>query len=126
MTTQILMRRELAGILRQWADGELSAEQVHEWASSRDMNFANDEIDMDDWEGEGPDSVAHEVLVALDMLDMNLMLVEDIPIYLEFLNTPIDHFNEGYRKWNTALESIDYKVRQQSLKEIPLYAPFCK
>ncbi len=119
--TPIISRAVVAAVLRHWQAGEWSAEQVHTWAEDR---FG--QVDVDDWEGAEEQSVANEVLAALDMLDMHLILPEDIPIYLHFLQTPAGQFAAGYQTVQDALEQIDYRARQQALQAIPLYAPFCR
>jgi hypothetical protein len=122
MGSHLLTRADLATVLTQWLDGRLTAHQVHEWAEER---AGNDTFDVDDWEGIESNSVANEVLRALDMLDMNLMLPDDIPFYLEFLGTLEGQFYEGYRKWQDALNRIDYGARKEALRANPLHAPFC-
>ncbi len=123
MPSQVTTRVDLATILKHWLDGRLTAHQIHGWAEERAGNSA---FDIDDWEEVGSNSVANEILRALDMLDMNFMLPDDIPFYLEFLDTPEGQFDDGYRKWQDALNSIDYDLRKKALRAISLYAPFCK
>ena len=60
------------------------------------------------------------------MLDMNLVLPEDAPVYLEFLSTPIGEFQNGYKRWQDRLGKIDYANRRVQLGSNPLYAPFLK
>ncbi len=114
-------REDLIQVLQHWRDGVLTAKQVHEWAEARAGS-----VEVGDWEDGESNSVTNEVLFALDMLDINLMLQEDIPSYLKFLRTPIGHFSEGYRKWQDALDQIDYPSRQEFLRTTPFYARFCK
>jgi hypothetical protein len=123
MPSKVITRADLATMLKHWLDGRRAAHQVHEWAEARAGNNA---FDVEDWEGVESNSVANEVLRALDMLNMNLMLPDDIPFYLEFLDTPEGHFDEGYRKWRDALNRIDYSAREEALRANSLYAPFCK
>jgi hypothetical protein len=117
----IVTREDIAAILQRWQAGELTAAQVHEWAQAR-----YGQADVDDWEDGDTNSAANEVLGALDRLDMNLMLPDDIPLYLAFLHTPPGHFAAGYRAFEAALGRIDYAARQQALSTNPLYAPFCR
>lgn len=117
-----MTRIEIAEMLRLWQAGLLRAEQVHEWAEER---YFPGEISFDDENGEEP-SVCSEVMSALDNLDMNLIVVDDVPLYLEFLATPSGGFEEGYRKFQKALDRIDILARQKELASIPLYAPFCR
>jgi hypothetical protein len=115
-----LSRGEIAEVLRRWQAGLLTAEQVHEWAEER---YFPGHLDFDDEEDDR--SVASEVMGYLDMLNMNLMVVEDVPIFLEFLETPAGRFAEGYGKFREALDRIDMRARQRELAHIPFYAPFC-
>ena len=67
-------RAELILLLKEWQADRLSAAEVHEWAEQRYLP-ADFEVDDDDASG----SAAAEVLARLDMLDINLITVEDIP-----------------------------------------------
>ena len=107
-------------MLRKWQAGSLSAKDVHLWGD--DLYPA---VEFNDWEGDAENSVAKEVLCALSMLDMNLMTMEDVPIYLEFLSTAHGAFIEGYERYERALEHIDYQAWRQKLGAEPLYARNC-
>jgi hypothetical protein len=102
--------------------GLLTAEQFHAWAEEL---YIPGHLHVDD-EGDDEASVANEVMGRLDMLNVNLMVVEDVPHYLEFLATPPGQFEESYRKFREALDGVDIRARQQALAHIPLYAPFCQ
>jgi hypothetical protein len=115
-------RDEIIEVLRKWQGGSLSAKDVHAWAN--DLCFPG-YVEFDDWEREEEYSVAREVLSALSMLDINLMTVEDVPIYLDFLGTAHGAFAEGYRRYEGALEHIDYQARRQALCNDPLYSRYC-
>jgi hypothetical protein len=119
MSTRILKRDELAQKLKDWQAGRTSTEELLRWA---DALYPSDDVDYEDWEGD--DSITNEVLAALDMLDMNLALPEDAPIYLDFLSTPAGQFQAGYTRYKHALDQIDYASRRMSLRNVPLYAPF--
>ena len=120
---KIIERGDVKKILLKWRDGLLSAREVHAWAENRyNVNGYN----CSDWEGDEELSVTNEVLSAQDRLDMNLMTVEDIPVYLEFLETPIGEFDSGMLKFEQYLDSINYKERKKKLAEVELYALFCK
>ncbi|HEV3145796.1 MAG TPA: hypothetical protein VGZ47_18045 [Gemmataceae bacterium] len=119
---RLISRNEIAEVLRKWQLGLLTAEHVHNWAGAR---YLHDDVDYDDEEND-EHSVANEVMAHLDLLDMNLMVAEDIPIYLEFLETPAGQFEQGCKKFNEALDRIEIEARRQQLTHIPLYAPYCK
>jgi hypothetical protein len=119
MSTRILKRDELAQMLREWQAGQVSTEQLLRWANALDLS---DEVDFEDWEGD--DSVTNEVLAALDMLDMNLALPEDAPVYLAFLATPSGQFQSGYAEYQRALSAVDLVSRRKKLRGVPLYERF--
>ncbi|MGZ3241639.1 MAG: hypothetical protein ACXWJK_15550 [Burkholderiaceae bacterium] len=121
MTDNYVTRGELFLLLTKWQSGELSAQDVWDWASHRCLPGYTQ---YDDWEDDS--SVANEILCHLDSLDMNLVLVEDAPIHLAFLSTAVGDFTEGYRQWRQAHEQIDFETRRQLLQDDPIYGPFCK
>ena len=92
---------------------------VLSWA---DALYPSDDVDYEDWEGD--DSVTNEILAALDMLDMNLALPEDAPIYLECLSTPVGQFASGHATFQRRLDHIDYDSRRASLRHVFPYSPF--
>jgi hypothetical protein len=122
MSSRIVTREEVAEKLRDWAGGRVSTEEIQSWASAA---FLQDDVDFADWEEED-DSVTKEVVAALDMLDMNLVLPEDTPIYLEFLATPVGNFATGYANMRRRVEEIDYEERSIRLREVEPYAPFLR
>jgi hypothetical protein len=74
----VIVREDLRSLLENWQSGKLSSGQVHEWAEAR---FATDA-----WECE--DDVANEVLGSLDVLDMNLLTHDDVPVLQAMLQLP--------------------------------------
>lgn len=121
MTDNYVTRGELFLLLTKWQSGELNTQDVWDWASHRCLPGYTQ---YDDWDDES--SVANEILCHLDSLDMHFVLVEDVPIHLAFLETPIGGFLEGYRKWRQAHDLIDYPARHQQLQDDPIYAGHCR
>lgn len=119
--TEIITRKQLKNLLTKWRNGELTEEQLHDWAENR---YLNDEVDYSDWENDK--SVTNEVLGALDMMDMNLMTKEDIESYMKFLDTPPGQIIQGLRKLEDDLKMINYPERKKTLAKIPFYKDFCK
>jgi hypothetical protein len=119
MPSRIIKRDELARVLTDWQSGRMSSAEVLSWA---DALYPSDDVDYEDWEGD--DSVTNEILAALDMLDMNLALPEDAPIYLEFLSTPLGRFGSGHAEFQRRLAEIDYDSRRASLRHVFPYSPF--
>lgn len=119
---KIIARADICKILEDWEAGKMTAQEVHAWAESC---YAVSGVEYDDNEGDEDNSVANEVMARLDMLNLDLMFPEDIPIYLEFLQAPKNGFAAAFRKWDAALQNIDRKARAQNLKNDPLYEPYC-
>ncbi|QAU34169.1 hypothetical protein [Janthinobacterium sp. 17J80-10] len=120
MKENYVTRGEIIRMLQSWQAGELATQQLWDWASHR---FQSGAADYDDWDGD--DSVAREVLAALDSLDLHLMLADDVPLYLAFLTTPIGAFEDARKAWRAALAGLDYASRKQQLRNDPVYALYC-
>ena len=119
MSTRIIKREDVVRALSDWNSGRKTTLEILRWADSL---YPSDDVDYEDWEGD--DSVTNEVLSALDMLDMNLALPEDAPIYLQFLSTPVGKFAAGYAEFRRRLDAIDYESRRAQLRDTMPYAPF--
>ncbi len=119
----IITRSDIIAKLLEWQEGKLTAEDLNNWAV---RFYLHDDVDYSDWEGDEEErSVTNEVLAQLDSIDMNLMIPDDVPAYLEFLDTPLGKFEDGYAKLESYLNSIDYKERARLLAGNEFYAPFC-
>jgi hypothetical protein len=123
MMNNIIRRQDLKEKLLQWQEGQITAHELNNWAGE---NYPNDDVEYEDWDEAEEYSVANEVLAALDMMDMNLMTPEDVPAYLDFLETPPAMFDEGYKKLQKYLEQIDIKRRAAALVADSFYERFCQ
>ena len=101
----------------------MTARELNAWAGE---NYPGDCVDYDDWDERGDNSCINEVLAALDSMDMNLMTAEDVPAYLDFLETSPDSFEKGYMKLRQYLDHIDLKKRAAALMADPFYERFCR
>jgi hypothetical protein len=115
---QIITRDLVRKKLQDWKDGRLTSQGMLEWANSV---YPSEDFDVEDWEGEDERSVTNEVLEDLCMLDMNLRLADDVPIYLDFLTTPMGDFRKGYEAFQKAMQAIDREDRKRQLSNDPLY-----
>lgn len=115
-----ITRGEIIIKLKEWQACEITTQQLWDWASHR---YQAGEADYDDWEEDS--SVAHEMLDALDSLDMHFILVEDVPLHLAFLQTPLGDFEEGVRIWREAQAALDIAGRKLRLKDDPIYCLYC-
>jgi hypothetical protein len=108
---KIVTTADVRQILQQWLAGKLNAHEVQEWAESRFLS--------EEWEPESKS--INCILSELDRMDMNLITVEEAPIFLNALDAlnPLriigDHF-----------ASRDLMARKRALAADPMYAPFCK
>jgi hypothetical protein len=97
--------------LREWQAGEITAAEVHDWAENTYAVSSS-----------APESDAvSEVLAQLDMLDMNLVTPDDIPVLLAALRSELPEtlLGEHFAK-------VDLNLRRSQLSAVPLYAPFCR
>jgi hypothetical protein len=107
---KMITKIDLENILTEWASGKVDATHVHSWAENR---YAVDEYETES-------GSANEVLARLDMMDMNLTTVDDIPVLIlalkseNFLSILDNHTNE-----------ISIEERKIELRNIPLYKKYC-
>jgi hypothetical protein len=102
-------------MLQAWQEGRMAPGEVHSWAEER---YAAPAFEPED-------EVANEILGCLDMLDINLTTVEDVPVLLEALDVSAGNVTAAQTLLSLHAEAIDVKARRRSLAGDPLYAPFC-
>ncbi len=107
---------ELSELLVKWERGDLTAQQVWDWADAR---YWPGDTEIDDWEGDL--SATNEILAQLDSMDINLVLVDDVPIHRRFLVSPREHTAQAYEVWKSELDSIDYRQRQKTHRDDPMF-----
>ena len=111
--SQTLFRADVASILSQWKTGLLTNAQVHDWATDR---FA-----VDAWDSE--DGAVNEGLGRLDMMDMNLVTVEDVPVLLAALGK--ESAEGAAQAIDAYQDAVDLAARKRRLADDPLYSRFC-
>jgi hypothetical protein len=89
---------------------------VWDWVSAR---YWPGDTEIDDWEDEL--SATHEIQAQLDSMDINLVVVDDVPIHMTFLAAPREKKAQAYGVWKSELDSIDYRRRQKSLQDDPMF-----
>lgn len=112
--TNLLSIGDIDKVLARWASGELSQREVHGWAEDR---FATD-----GWEAET--DAANEVLGHLDRMDMNLVLVSDVPLLREALLANSQEAASQIIERSYAITPI--ASRKLTCAGDAFYAPFCK
>ena len=97
--------------LRSWEAGALTASALHDWAGSL---YAVEHCDAES-------DAVNEVLAQLDMMDMNLVTVDDVPVLVEALRSSdfVQHLQRHF-------QAVNIESRKQALASDPMYAPFCK
>ena len=113
--TAVLTRNDLRTVLEKWQSGKMTPGEVHEWAEAR---YA-----VHGWECE--DDVANEVLAALDVLDMNLLVRDDVPVLQAMLDLPPGQATRAAELLDAHFEQVSLDSRRKSLANEPTYAPFC-
>lgn len=111
----VVTRDDLRTVLEDWQSGKRTSGEVHEWAEAR---YA-----VDGWECE--DDVANEVLAALDVLDMNLVTREDVPVLQVMLQLPPGQGARAAELLDAHFQETSLNDRKKSLASDPTYAPFC-
>ena len=61
----------------------------------------------------------------LDMLDMNLIVPEDIPVLLQMLDVAVIDKQTAFEMLEAHSRTVDMTERRQRLREEKPYAPFC-
>jgi len=77
----MVTRQNLIDLLSKWYQGVTGEEEVYDWANHK---MSEEPVNYNDVE-EGGQSVAKLVHASLCQMDKNLIVSEDAPIYLEFL-----------------------------------------
>lgn len=101
-------------ILLSWQAGQMAPRDVHEWASD---HYPTHETVADD--------LVIEILARLDMLDMNLMTPDDIPVLVNALDLPEQRMDEAFRLLEQHDAAVDIATRKQKLGNDPFYRWFC-
>jgi hypothetical protein len=109
----LVSREELRNVLAKWQRGELGHSQVYDWSNE---HFGLDQMD-------GGDLVVNEILAHLDIMDVNLITPDDVPVFLAMLDAVSEaDATELLRRHGDALD-LDERIARWGTD--PFYAPFC-
>src|SRR2546430_9210523 len=100
---QIISREDLRSVLEGWQNGSLRPRDVQAWAEERYL--------VPDFEPE--DEVTDEILAHLDILDINLTTLEDVPVFLKMLSLPLENTHEAIALLAQHGEATDIKERMR-------------
>jgi hypothetical protein len=109
-------RSELSDLLAKWERGESTAQEVWDWVDAR---YWPGDTEIDDWDGDL--SATNEILALLDSMDINLVLVADVPIHQRFLTSSREQTAQAYEVWKSELDAIDYGQRLKALRDDPMF-----
>ncbi len=110
-------REVIRSLLKQWRSSEIDEREVHEEAE-RLLN----EHGWIEYPESDDRSVVMEVLSQLGILNRQLVIREDIPAMLSFLDTPPGEASKGWQTWRRYWTSLDYEKRREELKQNPFYS----
>lgn len=109
------LRTDLRNILLQWQSGALEPKEVLEWAEDR---YESEDL-------QSGDEAALSILTLLDSLHVNLITVEDVPVFLRMLELPPEKEDEALQLLERHSESFDLDARKKKYRNHPLYGLFC-
>ena len=98
----------LADLLRRWQAGAIDPAGVKRWAESQAGARASDPI--------------REAIAALDLLEVHLLTVEDVPALLALCAGG----DQAVASWRSYRDAIDLDARSKKLRKNPFYRPFCR
>jgi hypothetical protein len=102
-------------VLRAWQAGDLGPEEVHLWAEDR---YAASTFEPED-------EIVNEVLAHLDILDINLTTLEDVPTFLRMLALPSEKTEEAIALLKEHGAALDLADRMRQYAQDPFYGRFC-
>lgn len=114
---RIPSRAQLRALVVDWQRGEVSAREVHEQAE-----LSLESFDWQDLPRSDPLSVAYEVLSQLDMLNHQLIVPDDIPAIMAFLESSPDAAAAAWEQWERYWATIDFEERRKNLRGDDTYA----
>ena len=119
----MVTRRDILEKLEAWEAHKLSTVMLHRWVVEL---LQEPDLDYDDWIGDRQFSGAREALLELEMLDMNFVTRDDIPVFVVFLAADQEAFEAAYIRFLKALQDIDLRERKTALKDKEPYARHCR
>jgi hypothetical protein len=109
---EVVTRQEIIELLNSWRAGKLDAQYVYDWANQR---YATEH-----WNAE--DDIVNEVLSELDILDINLITTDDIPVFMEVLALPPGQVDDATVRLKDHASTFNLEARKQQCRKDPFYA----
>jgi hypothetical protein len=122
MDQKLEIDRKLRSLLRQWADGNVDEQEVHADAEYlfeqlQELTQRPDDTNVG--------SLLYEALSHLSFLPQQLIIKDDIIVILNFLDTPPDMLEEGWKNWYRYWDDeLDYAQRRHILSDNLYYSTY--
>jgi len=104
-------------ILEDWKSGkinEIIAQEKAEKLYEEFMHYENLSYN-------NPEAIAYEVLCQLEILNHQLIIKEDIPFIVDFLNTKQGEEKKAWESWQNYWDEIDVDDRLDKLRDNSFY-----
>lgn len=107
------IKKNITDILLKWQNNNLDSLDVKLKISDLIFDIEADESfeSSDKW------SIIFEVLTFLEELDHIPIIKDDIPLIINFLNTPQGEESKAWKEWINYWKNIDYETRFEEIKE---------
>lgn len=109
-----LRKKPLKNILVKWLCGKINEAEVLDRAGIIESRY-NSRNKKTNYKKSQVESIFEEVLYKLDGVHYQLIIKEDIPIIIKFLETKPNDTSEAWKIWNDYWRSIDYEKRKKEL-----------
>src|SRR4051812_21180444 len=111
-------KQELIGLLQQWQAGDIDVQAVHEAAEQLYERYGEE----DEESLTGPGLLGYQVVCILEVLPVYLVIPDDVPYMLDFLNAASADMDVALEHWDDYWNELDYNARREILKAHPYYS----
>ena len=116
------MRTALHALVDRWDRGEIGPADVQRAASDLSRDWQDWPWDSSSRPDErDPRLIVAEVLSALEDLDLQLIVAEDITAIRALLSAGSGEEQVAWRRWRDHWRGIDFRQRQRNLRGDPFY-----
>ena len=111
------LKSELILLLEQWHAGLIDEKSVHSRAEAYYGAYRED-----DEETLSPqDALVYHAICILEVLPAYMILQEDVPFIINFLNTGPGREDEAMDAWDDYWNLLDYEARKRRVSQNPYY-----
>ncbi len=104
-------------ILENWKTGEINEIIAQEKAEKLCEEFMH----YENLPYSNPEAIAYEILSQLEILSHQLIIKEDIPFMIDFLNTKAGEEKKAWESWQNYWDEIDISDRLDKLRDNNFY-----